>query len=54
MAGDDDLRLAWRELHHTEPPVGLSRDLINDTCRSGLRTDCSRNHSSTGRLMLES
>jgi hypothetical protein len=23
-----DLRLAWRRLHRTEPPVGLSRDLL--------------------------
>ena len=23
-----DLRLAWRQLHHTGPPLGLSRDLL--------------------------
>ena len=23
-----ELRLAWRQLHHTEPPQGLSRDLL--------------------------
>jgi len=23
-----DLRLAWRRLHHTDPPPGLSRDLL--------------------------
>jgi hypothetical protein len=23
-----DLRLAWRQLHRTDPPLGLSRDLI--------------------------
>ena len=22
------LRLAWRQMHHTEPPLGLSRDLL--------------------------
>ena len=23
-----DLRVAWRQLHHTGPPLGLSRDLL--------------------------
>ena len=23
-----DLRVAWRQLHHTGPPLGLSRDLM--------------------------
>jgi hypothetical protein len=23
-----DLRLAWRQLHRTDPPPGLSRDLL--------------------------
>ena len=23
-----DLRLAWRQVHRTEPPLGLSRDLL--------------------------
>jgi hypothetical protein len=29
-----DLRRAWRSLHHTGPPLGLSRDLIiRGACR---------------------
>ena len=32
-----ELRLAWRKLHHTGPPVGLSRDLMIRTLANKLQ-----------------
>jgi hypothetical protein len=32
-----ELRLAWRKLHHTEPPLGLSRDLMIRTLANKLQ-----------------
>ena len=29
-----DLRVAWRQLHRTGPPLGLSRDLLIRACKN--------------------
>jgi len=36
-----ELRLAWRKLHRTEPPLGISRDLLMRSlaCQSALNFD---------------
>src|SRR5262249_33893280 len=43
-----DLRLAWRRLHHTDPPLGLSRDLL---IRALVHQLQERTHRGTGRAL---
>jgi DUF2924 family protein len=43
-----DLRLAWRQLHRTDPPLGLSRDLLIRALANQLQE---RTHGGTSRAL---